>query len=301
MVLMHLNYAGLTFRLLGDLFGCHYTTINSQANLAANEVLKLEPSKIAMPGAAEASEIARGFAALRKGKPFVMNVIGCLDGTFIFTRAKSHEKRWYIGYKHAYSSLLLIGVCDHTLRFRWVSALNPGSMGDQGVMLTSNLHAANATPSERSKLFQELDEWQSSLAGRQAPTEDAGVPSATASASTSSSASSSLPESDETPGAPSEAARATICPGYVLLADGGLASTSYMLCVGTTRSRRALKAAHPEDADAAGKLEYADFIISSSRIHVERAFGRLFGMWRRLRLMRTHPKVSAKISIVATI
>ena len=229
---------------------------------------------------------------MRCGMPFISDIVCCLDGTFAATPALHPERAVYYGFKHNFSTVLILAVCDSSLRFRWISANKPGSFGDQAVMIGSDLNTSSCDPDVRKQLHMMLDSWLN-----QAEPDDACASSSSSASGSPAAAAASAPTGTHTGVA--DVVRATVPPGYVIVADGGLTNTSYLLRVTTEAAKLAIKRAHPDDADVAKKLEYYDYVVSSSRIHVERAFGRLFGMFRRLRLQRTFPTVTTEL-IVAT-
>lgn len=111
--------------VIGDVFGATAKAAQQVAMKACNDLVNIAPSSIFMPGQAEAREISRAFGAMRRGMPFLSNIIGCLDGTFAATLARHPERGVYYGYKHSFASTLILAVCDSSLRFRWISADKP--------------------------------------------------------------------------------------------------------------------------------------------------------------------------------
>ena len=75
------------------------------------------------------------------------SVCGCIDGCLIRITAPLEQPQQYVDRHHAYS-IILQGVCDHTLLFRDVYIGEPGSVGDKRTFKRSPLgHSILRNPS----------------------------------------------------------------------------------------------------------------------------------------------------------
>lgn len=272
--------AGFNEFVIARMFRVSVGLVCEKLKVIAKAVARLRGKYVVMPSGREAERVAAGFAALRRGKPCLSNVCGCLDGTFVFVCVPESEHGRFIGYKHPRPAMLLMAACDHNLKFRWYDMSSVASAGDQAAVKATALPAKSAA--KRARLAAEADT-AASMASSQA----------------------SGPEATEIKVAIDpkmlKAARSTIGTAFtergfvdavpdkfVMLCDGGIRDFAWMLRVGTEHDALAVRRnAMPEHQRMElAALEYCDFVISSHRIHVERAFGRFFNSFKVFRTGR---------------
>ena len=227
---------------------------------------------------------------MRRGAPSLNNVIGALDGTFVFVSVPTGGQGPYFGYKHPRPALLLMAICDHNLKFRWFDATSVGSAGDQAAFKRSSVAFAT-----------DNDAIRNSSSAAAAKREDQLLASSSSAVALPSTGGIDLPPPQEVDKATTSRLVASsawtslasdaVAPGYVLVCDGGIAESPWMVRVGTEADLRAFKrtasasrdAPHGFEASILTELEYCNFVISSHRIHVERAFGRFFNSFKAFR------------------
>lgn len=240
----------------------------------------------------------------------------------------------HIGYKSATPGLLLLAVVDHNLCIRWFDIASPGSRGDTAALSKTTLHWNSCSSEMRARIEQLLvaatgqeppevqvdAEVQAETAefGRSADTfttaqafhavgsmlanfhggdQPAGGTEASEPAAAAAAASAA-------PAAPAAAESVPQCipPGYVLVGDAGVPQAAYLLTVGTDHDIKAFRR-HDQTLGDQGTvrsvlsaLAYSDFVISSTRIHVERAFGLLVNRFKVLRCGRYPPALAREIT-----
>lgn len=268
------NLAGFTEFVLSRMFSVEVGTVSRKLEEAANAARTLRPRFVQMPMGAEADRVARGFAALRRGRPCLDNVIGALDGTFIFVMVPETEHGRFMGYKHPRPALLLMGACDHNLKFRWYSAESVASIGDQAATTKSDLAASSSSASAR--------------AAAACGPYPRGPPTSALDATLAAGLAPEMVESVQRKLQDLKhdtACRPVVPLGKVLVCDGGVQDYDWMLRVGNMHDLKAVKRLTKpiEQRRQLEKLAYCNFVISSHRIHIERAFGRFFNSFKIFR------------------
>jgi hypothetical protein len=115
-----------TFRSVGVKFGVAKGVVHFHYKYVIEALNEMAHLYVQWPNALEKEEIAEIFEELY-GYPCVC---GCIDGCHIRITAPLEQPRRYVDRHHDYS-ILLQGVCDHRLLFRYVFIGQPGSVGDK--------------------------------------------------------------------------------------------------------------------------------------------------------------------------
>ena len=88
---------------------------------------------------AECAKIAEGFAAARAPYARLCDIIGAIDGTFIFTSVGSDDKLPFANFKWPRSSILLEIIVDSDRQITWFDCEHSGNTSDQGVVLDTDM------------------------------------------------------------------------------------------------------------------------------------------------------------------
>jgi hypothetical protein len=95
---------------------------------------------VRFPGTPEAAaEVARGFEKAREPYPRLTDVVGAIDGTFVFVRVGPDEKLPHCNYKWPRSAILLVIVVDSDRQILWYDCEHTGNASDQGVLLDDDV------------------------------------------------------------------------------------------------------------------------------------------------------------------
>jgi hypothetical protein len=94
----------------------------------------MKPLYVRWPEDDQCKKIASAFESM-SGFP---NVVGCIDGTHVPVKAPYADRDSFINRKE-YPSINVLAVCDHTMRFTYVSADRAGSVHDARVLRICSL------------------------------------------------------------------------------------------------------------------------------------------------------------------
>jgi hypothetical protein len=278
-----LRLAGLDFSILGDLFGVSASVADSTVKELLSAIILCDPLQVRFPTAQEEyAAIAREFSLHHSGHSHFTNIIGAVDGSFVFVRVSLGVKSPLFGYKWPVPCLLLLIIADSNFCIRWFDISHPASWGDRAVFADSDLRVLQHDPA-LVQLREELDipDWTS--LPREMDADDG---------------------SSFTRSAVQAVKKALhdkfffVPDGYLLVADGGFTFSPQVLTPGGRRARKAITTACQRNQlshhlnNNLALSNYLDFTISRMRICVEQTFGILMRTWRVLRCGKYDTKLT---------
>lgn len=280
--------AGHEYSTLSAIFSVSSDTVMRVCKQGLDDLALLRGQLISMVDGIEAPEAAQAFANQRAGKPCFTNVVGAIDGTFVFALAGKDQKDPLISYKWPVPAMLLLIIADANRRIRWMSRLRPGSWGDKAVCLASDI-----TGVAQSVVLRRLQ----LRAKKPALRPDTTASEDTGSAIMHSDLKSLLAELFfEVP------------EGFVVLGDGGFKASPHLVipggdAMGKHINRKRLKSHWKTLLRTENVLDSAffDHVLSSHRIVVERTFGSLIGSFSILRCGRYSVSLMDNITLACAI
>ncbi|XP_017487762.1 PREDICTED: putative nuclease HARBI1 [Rhagoletis zephyria] len=123
------------YRVVGDVFGVHKSTVHKYFHLVINAILQLRAEYLYFPKLEEAKTIAIAFQKITN----IPNIIGAIDGTHIPILPPSDGYQDYVNRK-GWPSIVMQAVVDNNYIFRDVSIKFPGSTHDATVFRESGLY-----------------------------------------------------------------------------------------------------------------------------------------------------------------
>jgi len=135
MLVYHVAH-GATMPGISALFGAPPSTCWRCVVRARDAInTRMYASTVAWPATnEELAEITAGFQAMRG----IRSVVGCLDGTHVPCKARLEEKSSYVNRK-GWTSMTVLCICDHRMRFRYCAVGAPGCVHDARVWRESSL------------------------------------------------------------------------------------------------------------------------------------------------------------------
>lgn len=126
------------YRSIGNIFGVSKGSVMNcfKSLVYAINNSQLRSTYLKVPSMEEFESIAKGFQE-RTGYP---NCCGAIDGSHIRIKVPVDQRSSYYSHQCNYSCLLL-AICDHRMRFYWLTTGHPGRSGDAGTFNTTQFYS----------------------------------------------------------------------------------------------------------------------------------------------------------------